>query len=45
VQLSSQFEQAGFDVVSSHTYNVLSRERVKGKISDYEQFMLIAKKR
>jgi len=44
-QLSLQFERAGFDVVSSHTYNVLSRERVKGVVTDYEQFMLIAKKR
>jgi len=43
-QLSAQFKMAGFDVLSAHTYNVLSRERIKGKVIDYEQFMLIARK-
>ena len=43
-QLAEQFKKAGFEVESHHTYNVLSRERVVGKITDYEQFMLIAKR-
>ena len=43
-QLTEQFQQAGFEVIKVHTYNVLTRERVVGKLFDYEQFMLIAKK-
>lgn len=42
--LTGQFESAGFNVRSSYIYNVLSRERVPGVITDYEQFMLIAQK-
>lgn len=43
--LSGQFRDAGFDVHVLQTYNVLTRERVKGKLTDYEQFILVAKKR
>jgi ubiquinone/menaquinone biosynthesis C-methylase UbiE len=43
-QLSEQFEKAGFEVQAVHTYNTLSRERIKGKVSDYEQFILIAQR-
>jgi Methylase involved in ubiquinone/menaquinone biosynthesis len=43
-QLSRQFEAVGFKVVTVYTYNVLSRERIKGEISGYEQFILVAQK-
>lgn len=43
--LSGQFRGAGFEVLVLRTYNVLTRERVKGKLTDYEQFILVAKKR
>jgi ubiquinone/menaquinone biosynthesis C-methylase UbiE len=42
--LSELFHGAGFEVVSVHTYNVLKRERIEGVKSDFEQFILIAKK-
>lgn len=42
--LSAQFAKAGFTVKSVHTYNILNRERTPGIFSDYEQFLLIAKK-
>lgn len=42
--LSEQFRNAGFEVINAETYNVLSRERTQGEITDYEQFILIAKK-
>ena len=42
--LSLQFFSAGFSVKSVHTYNILQRERAPGIISEYEQFLLIAKK-
>lgn len=42
--LSEQFEKAGFKVLSTETYNILTRERIPGKMFEYEQFMLIAKK-
>jgi ubiquinone/menaquinone biosynthesis C-methylase UbiE len=42
--LATQFEKAGFSVKSVHTYNTLKREREPGIISDYEQFLIIAKK-
>lgn len=43
-ELSRQFENAGFKVLQCHVYNVLKRERIPGKISDFEQFMLIAER-
>lgn len=43
--LSEQFKQAGFDVITTETYNVLSRERTEGDITDYEQFILVATKK
>lgn len=43
-ELSQQFEKAGFKVLSTETYNVLNRERTPGVFTDYEQFMLIARK-
>lgn len=43
--LTEQFREAGFDVQTAHTYHVLSRERVEGVITDFEQFILVAKKR
>ncbi len=42
--LSLQFLSAGFSVKSVHTYNNLKRERTPGIFSEYEQFLLIAKK-
>ncbi len=44
IELSKKFVQAGFEVISTNTYNTLKRERIEGKISEYEQFLLIAKK-
>lgn len=43
--LSGIFENAGFEVLETSTYNVLSRERTEGVTTDYEQFMLIARKK
>lgn len=43
-QLSMQFEEAGFKILAVYTYNILSRERIEGKVMDYEQFILVAKK-
>lgn len=43
-ELKSKFENAGFKVISTETYNVLRRERTPGVIGEYDQFMLIAKK-
>lgn len=43
-ELAEKFGKAGFEVLSTDTYNILERERVQGVISKYEQFMLIAKK-
>lgn len=43
-ELSQQFEKAGFKVLSTETYNVLNRERTPGFFTDYEQFMLVARK-
>lgn len=42
--LSELFLKTGFRVINSHTYNVLSRERVEGIKCDFEQFILIAQK-
>jgi ubiquinone/menaquinone biosynthesis C-methylase UbiE len=43
-ELSAQFEKAGFRVLYVETYNVLRQEKIPGKLSDYEQFILIAEK-
>lgn len=43
-ELSTQFEKAGFRVLHVETYNVLRQEKIPGKLSDYEQFILIAEK-
>lgn len=43
-ELSAQFEKAGFRVLHVETYNVLRQEKIPGKLSDYEQFILIAEK-
>lgn len=44
-ELSEWVENAGFNVKSVHTYNLLRRERVEGKISEYEQFILVAERK
>lgn len=43
-KLAMQFENAGFKVKRSYIYNVLKRERIPGKIGEYEQFILIAER-
>lgn len=44
-QLAQQFVNCGFEIVKVHPYNVLNRERTPGIITDYEQFILIARKK
>ena len=44
-ELSEKFEKAGCKVLSADNYNILKRERTPGVFTDYEQFMLIAKKK
>lgn len=44
-QLSHQFREAGFEVLSAHSYNTITRERIPGEMTDYEQFILVAKKK
>lgn len=44
-QLTYDFELAGFEIKSVSVYNTLNRERVKGIISTYHQFMLVAQKK
>ncbi|MFW9597866.1 MAG: class I SAM-dependent methyltransferase [Paludibacter sp.] len=43
--LSQLFGNAGFETELVETYNVLSRERTEGIITDYEQFILIARRK
>jgi SAM-dependent methyltransferase len=43
-ELSEKFEKAGFKVLSTETYNLLNRERTPGVFTNYEQFMLIARR-
>lgn len=43
-ELSIKFEKAGFVIEKCYTYNVLKRERVAGIMSEYEQFLLVARK-
>lgn len=42
--LSAKFKAAGFEVKNAYIYDTLERERIEGKISAYEQFILIAQK-
>lgn len=43
-ELSDKFKNAGFTVQSAETYSIMKRERIPGEISEYEQFLLIARK-
>lgn len=43
--LSKQFQNAGFEIVINKTYHTLVRERTEGNVTNYEQFILIAKKK
>lgn len=43
-ELSGRFNNVGFEVFTAYTYNILSRERVKGIYTDFAQFILIARK-
>jgi trans-aconitate methyltransferase len=43
--LSHQFKEAGFEVLSAHSYNTITRERIPGKPIDYDQFILVAKRK
>lgn len=43
-KLSEQFRQAGFTVEKVETYHTLKQEKIPGTISEYEQFILIARK-
>lgn len=42
--LQAAFVNAGFTIEKIYVYDTLSRERIPGKISDYEQFIMIARK-
>lgn len=41
---AGKFEKAGFIVDNIGVYNTLKRERIPGKVSEYDQFLLIAHK-
>ncbi len=43
--LSEQFRNAGFEVITAKSYNILHKEKIEGKFTDYTQFILIAKKK
>ncbi|OJX88972.1 MAG: hypothetical protein BGP01_01355 [Paludibacter sp. 47-17] len=43
-QLKKRFEESGFTIKKVYVYDSLRRERIPGKPSDYEQFILIAQK-
>lgn len=43
-ELKMKFENSGFTVEKLYVYDTLTRERLPGKMSDYEQFILIARK-
>lgn len=43
-ELSHWFEDAGFNVRLVSTYHTLVQEKIPGKISEYEQFILIAER-
>ena len=42
--LSVQFRTAGFEVVIAKPYNLMKRERTPGVITEYTQFVLVARK-
>ena len=42
-ELSSQFRHAGFDIIVAQPYNIMKRERTEGVITEYTQFVLVAK--
>lgn len=43
-ELKTKFEAVGFEVTKYYVYNTLTRERIPGKLSDYDQFILVAQK-
>lgn len=43
-EIKMQFTQAGFSVEKLYVYDTLKRERIPGTISDYDQFILVARK-
>ncbi len=43
-KLKSEFADAGFSIEKMYVYDTLTRERIPGKMSDYDQFILIARK-
>lgn len=43
-ELSLIFEAEGFKIISTDNFNILTRERTPGVMTDYEQFMLIARR-
>jgi len=43
--LSEQFREAGFEVMKNHVYNMFERELADGRTTNFEQFILIAKKK
>lgn len=43
-KLSKLFQNAGFEVIVAKPYNKLRRERTPGNITEYTQFILVAKK-
>lgn len=44
-ELTQQFEEAGFSVKSAYIYDKLKRERIPEVFSEYEQFILTAKRK
>jgi len=42
--LTGQFINAGFEILVAQPYHTLRRERVEGIVSEYTQFILVAKK-
>jgi len=44
-KLSVQFHNAGFDIIVAQPYSKMKRERTKGVITEYTQFVLVAKRR
>lgn len=43
-ELKTKFVEAGFSIEKVYVYDTLTRERIPGKMSDYEQYILIARK-
>ncbi|MDX9747306.1 MAG: class I SAM-dependent methyltransferase [Paludibacter sp.] len=43
-EIKMQCTQAGFSVEKLYVYDTLQRERIPGTISDYDQFILVARK-